>query len=258
MLSAKNISYRIDGKQILENVTADFKPGQFNIILGPNGSGKSTFLRIFSGDLKATEGTIVYDERSIDRLDIAALAKQRAVMSQAPELNFPLSVEEVLMMGRYPHFDFQPAQKDQSILEQVMDKMNLQDFRERNYQTLSGGEKQRVHFARVLAQVWEKPSQGSRYLFLDEPLNNLDIHYQQEFMKIASGFRSDDTVLVAIVHDINLAMQFADRLFFLKEGKLIIEGTPEAIIQPSLIEEVFNIRCSLLPHPHTNKPIIIF
>lgn len=165
MLKAENIHYRIGEKQILNGISAQFNPGQFNMILGPNGSGKSTFLKVFSGEIQKYDGNVFYDDKKIALYKKEELATYRAVMSQQPELSFPLMVEEVVMMGRYPHFTFNPNKKDTSICNQVMERMNLTSFKERNYLTLSGGEKQRVQFARVLAQVWEKPAKGCRYLF---------------------------------------------------------------------------------------------
>jgi len=192
-------------------VSAEFHPGEFNMILGPNGSGKSTFLKIFSGEIHANEGNVFYAEKQIRTIKTDELAKYRAVMSQQPELSFPLTVDEVVMMGRYPHFNFNPNKKDESICGEVMERMNLRSFSDRNYLTLSGGEKQRVQFARVLAQVWEQPQAGYRYLFLDEPLASLDIKYQQEFLQVAREFVKTGTVLIAVLHDINLAIQYADR-----------------------------------------------
>ena len=186
------------------------------------------------------------------------LAKQRAVMSQQPELSFPLMVEEVVMMGRYPHFTFNPNKKDIDIVEQVMERMNLISFKERNYLPLSGGEKQRVQYARVLAQIWEKPEEGFRYLFLDEPLNSLDINYQQEFLQIAREFTKGDTVLVAVMHDINLAVQYADKLFFFKEGALMAHGKPNDILSTELIKNVFDVKATLINNPVTNNPLVIF
>ena len=183
MLRTENISYSIGKKSILDGISAEFHPGEFNMILGPNGSGKSTFLKIFSGEIHRNHGNVFYAGKQIRAIKNDELAKYRAVMSQQPELSFPLTVDEVVMMGRYPHFNFNPSKKDESICGEVMQRMNLQSFSDRNYLTLSGGEKQRVQFARVLAQVWEQPRNGLRYLFLDEPLASLDIKYQKEFYK---------------------------------------------------------------------------
>jgi len=258
MLSTSSVNYRIGHKQILRNVNADFHAGEFNMILGPNGSGKSSFLKIFSGETHAYEGEIRYEQTSIHAIKKQELAKRRAVMSQQPELNFPLAVDEVVMMGRYPHFNFNPAKKDEAVCEEVMRRMNLTSFKERNYLTLSGGEKQRVHFARVLAQIWDKPQNGSRYLILDEPLTSLDISYQHEFLQIAREFLGPDTVLIAIMHDLNLAIQYADRLFFLKEGELIAHGKPSEVLSETLIENVFGVRTTIVKNPVTGAPLVIY
>ena len=167
-------------------------------------------------------------------------------------------VEEVVMMGRYPHFTFNPNKKDITICNEVIERMNLFEFKERNYLTLSGGEKQRVQYARVLAQVWEKPAEGYRYLFLDEPLNSLDISYQHEFLQAAVELIKDHTVLIAVMHDINLAAHYADNLFFLKEGELVVHGKPKDILTENIIEKVFNIKTKVIDNPVTGKPLIIY
>lgn len=258
MLKTENIKYHIGKKQILNGISAEFYPGEFNMILGPNGSGKSTFLKIFSGEINQYSGSVLYNGEKIGLYKKEELAKQRAVMSQQPELNFPLMVEEVVMMGRYPHFTFSPNKKDEEICNEVMEQMNLHSFKERNYLTLSGGEKQRVQYARVLAQVWEKPPTGYRYLFLDEPLTSLDINYQQEFLQVASKFKEHNIVLIAVMHDINLAIQYADNLFFLKEGELMAHGKPKDILTEKLIREVFNVPVTIINNPVTNAPLVIY
>jgi len=258
MLRTENISFSVGKKQILKNVSASFLPGEFNMILGPNGSGKSSFLKIFSGEINKFQGTVLYDDKKIKELRKEELAKKRAVMSQQADLGFPLLVEEVMMMGRYPHFTFNPNKKDIIICNEVIERMNLFEFKERNYLTLSGGEKQRVQYARVLAQIWEKPSDGYRYLFLDEPLNSLDISYQHEFLQAAVELIKDHTVLIAVMHDINLAAHYADNLFFLKEGELVVHGKPKDILTENIIEKVFNIKTKVIDNPVTGKPLIIY
>jgi heme transport system ATP-binding protein len=258
MLRTEGISFNIGRKQILKNVSAEFKPGEFNMILGPNGSGKSSFLKIFSGEVEKYHGSVFYNDKTIKTLHKEELARRRAVLSQQPELSFPLLVEEVVMMGRYPHFTFNPNKKDITICNEVIERMNLLEFKERNYLTLSGGEKQRVQYARVLAQIWEKPTDGYRYLFLDEPLNSLDISYQHEFLQAAVELIKDHTVLIAVMHDINLAAHYADNLFFLKEGKLIVHGKPKDILSAAMIEKVFNIKTTVIENPVTGKPLIIY
>ncbi len=256
MLSAKNISYRIGKKQILNDINVDFRPGEFTMIVGPNGSGKSTFLKIFSGELNKYEGTVWYDDKKVNSLKKEELAKSRSVMSQQQELNFPLTVEEVVMMGRYPHFTFNPSKKDETICNDAIERMNLALFRERNYLTLSGGEKQRVQFARVLAQIWEKPEQGHRYLFLDEPLNSLDISYQQEILKLSTEFSKADTILIAILHDINLALAYASRILFMKEGKILYETNNANEVTGPVIKDIFDVNATVI-HPGNGLPPVV-
>jgi iron complex transport system ATP-binding protein len=258
MLKTQNIRYSIGKKNILNDISAEFLAGEFNMILGPNGSGKSSFLKIFSGEINDYEGSVLYNDKNISTQKRENLARYRAVMSQQPELSFPLMVDEVIMMGRYPHFNFSPNKKDYSICEAVIERMRLSSFKERNYLTLSGGEKQRVQFARVLAQIWEQPAAGSRYLFLDEPLASLDINYQQEFLQLAAEFAKKGNVLIAVIHDINLALQYADKLFFFKEGQLIARGKPEEVINEQLIKDVFDVKASIITNPITGQPLVIY
>jgi iron complex transport system ATP-binding protein len=258
MLRTENISYKIGGKTILNKISASFLPGQFNMILGPNGSGKSSWLKIFSGEIKAFSGDVFYADQHISSFNAITLAKQRAVMSQQPELSFPLSVEEVVLMGRYPHFSFNPGRHDELICNEVIATMQLTQLKDRNYVTLSGGEKQRVQFARMLAQIWETPGDGYRYIFLDEPLNNLDINYQQEFLQTAQSMANHNTILIAVMHDINLALQYADKVFFLKNGELAASGPPATIVTEKVIEEVFSIKAHIINNPISNSPLVVF
>ncbi len=258
MISAEQIKYSVGTKNILNNISVEFLPGTCNLIIGPNGSGKSTLIKLLSGEINNFDGQLSYNGSDIKNLTKLALAASRAVLSQQTELSFPMTVEEVVLLGRNPHFEFNPSKKDIEIVKEVMALLDLNSFTHRNYQTLSGGEKQRVHYARVLAQIWEIPKGEQRYLFLDEPLNNLDIYYQQIFLSIAVSLLNDTTTLIGVVHDINIALRYADQLFFLKEGALIKNGAPEKIVDAILIKEVFNIDTQLMLHPSTGKPVVLF
>jgi iron complex transport system ATP-binding protein len=258
MIAAQHLKYSIGSKKILDSISINFLPGTCNLIIGPNGSGKSTLIKLLSGELDNFEGEVNYQEVNLKTYNKQALAACRAVLSQQTELSFPMLVEEVVLLGRNPHFEFNPNKKDIAIVKEVMALLDLNSFAQRNYQTLSGGEKQRVHYARVLAQIWEPPTGSHRYLFLDEPLNNLDIYYQQLFLSIAVSLLNKNTTLIGVVHDINIALRYADQIFFLKEGTLIENGDPQSIVDAILLKKVFNIDTQIMAHPLTGKPIVIF
>ena len=258
MISVEQIKYSVGVKNILNNISIQFLPGTCNLIIGPNGSGKSTLIKLLSGELDNYDGRVMYNGADIKTYSKLRLAAYRAVLSQQTELSFPMTVEEVVMLGRNPHFEFNPSNKDLEIVKEVINLLDLNSFILRNYQTLSGGEKQRVHYARVLAQIWESPNGEQRYLFLDEPLNNLDIYYQEHFLKMAVSLLNETTTLIGVVHDINIALRYANQLSFLKEGAIIKNGAPAKIVDAILIKEVFNVNTQVIVHPLSGKPIVLF
>jgi len=258
MISVEQIKYSVGAKNILNNISIQFLPGTCNLIIGPNGSGKSTLIKLLSGELNNYDGRVMYNGADIKTFTKLRLAASRAVLSQQTELSFPMTVEEVVMLGRNPHFEFNPSKKDLEIVNEVINLLDLNSFIYRNYQSLSGGEKQRVHYARVLAQIWESPNGEQRYLFLDEPLNNLDIYYQEHFLKMAVSLLNETTTLIGVVHDINIALRYANQLSFLKEGAIIKNGAPAKIVDAILIKEVFNVDTHVMAHPSSGKPVIIF
>lgn len=257
MLSIENLVCRIGDRAIVDDITISFVPGRLHVIVGPNGSGKSTFLKAFSGEWTPAAGQVTYDGLGLGRFDRIDLARRRAVMTQLPELHFPLSVDEIVMMGRYPHFSFRPSAHDRAICEEVKGLLSIRSLADRDYLTLSGGERQRVQFARALAQVWEAPSDGGRYLFLDEPVSSLDIHYQHQFLRLARSLVKENIVLIVVLHDLNLALQYADRIVFIRQGRIAAEGTPD-IVTGGLIREVFDIEARLLNDPEGGRSVIVF
>ena len=257
MLSVHDIHYSTGGKEILKGISTEFASEQFHVIVGPNGSGKSTFLKVFSGELKPQQGKILYDEEDAFKIDKAALARRRAVMSQQPELHFPLTVQEIVMFGRYPHFKFKPTRNDEEICRLAMQQMEIETMAGRDYLTLSGGEKQRVQFARVLAQIWEAGENNKKYLFLDEAISHLDLRHQHQLLKIAKDFCARQTTVIAILHDLNLAMQYADKILFMKDGRLHYELIGSNPPDPAIIREIFEVDVSVLA-TDSGKRVLVF
>ncbi len=258
MLEVIDIRYVIDRTTILDGVSTRFKAGQVSMIIGPNGSGKSTLLKIAGYEFSPTSGSVRYGGRSRHDQDRQSLAMIRAVLSQSVEIPFPLSVEEVVMMGRYPHFSVRPSASDRDISVLAMRAAGVERLYRRNYRTLSGGEKQMVQFARVLAQIWEKPDGECRYLLLDEPTTFLDINHQHHMLGVLRTIAADDVVVVAVMHDINLAAQYADRLLALYHGAGVAEGAPEEVIVPEIFRTLYQMNGRRIASDDLEFPLIVF
>jgi len=258
MLRIDGLHCGAGGRLILHGISTEFAPGSLHVIVGPNGSGKSTFLKAFSGEWPIASGAVYYDGQPLSGLPKIRLAQRRAVMSQLPELHFPIRVDDVVMMGRYPHFTYRHGPHDTEICRGAMERMGVSELAARDYLTLSGGERQRVQFARALAQIGDPPATGSRYLFLDEPVSSLDVHYQHEFLALARTLAASGIVVIAVLHDLNLALQYADRMLFLKSGRIVAAGEAPAIVTPELIGEVFGIGAQLLANPYGRRPVIVY
>ena len=242
-LTASGVRYAINEATLLDGVSLEFRPGQFSLVVGPNGAGKSTLVRVLSRQLVPQQGEVRYAGRSLGDWHERDLARVRAVLSQSIEVTFPLRVEEIVMMGRYPHFTGAPTAADHRASEEAMRYFDVHDWTGRNYQTLSGGERQRVQFARVMAQIWY-PVQGSpRCLILDEPLTFLDIHYQFDFMRrVRRLLGQGDLVAAGVVHDLNLAARFADHVVLMSRGRVLASGPPRDVLTPELVDAAFGVR----------------
>lgn len=242
MLQAQDITYAVGQKKLLDKVSVSFASGQLHLIIGPNGAGKSTLIKVLCHQLQPQQGKVLYHRREAGRFSNLELARIRSVLSQSIDLAFPLRVSEVVMMGRYPHFSVKPTAKDETACAAAMDFFDVSELADRNYLTLSGGEKQRVNFARVLAQIWYPVADGPRYLLLDEPLTFLDVHYQFDFMhKVRQLLKAEDLVVIGVVHDLNLAAKFADQIVLIHQGEILAAGDRSGVLTAENIRTAYQL-----------------
>ena len=246
MVSANNISFKVGNKILLDNTDISFEPGLFHVIMGSNGAGKSTLLKLLAGELKPTSGKVQFGNKQLDSISKPELAKKRAVLSQHYEIHFPIQVDDIVLMGRYPYYSNDPSKRDLDICKQAKVLMEVAEFGERDYNTLSGGESQKVQMSRVLAQIWDANPDNGKILFLDEPVSHLDIKYQYQLMRIAKELCKKNITVIAILHDINLAISFADRLLFMKKGKLFYDLNDVNSISTNILDEVFDVRSKMI------------
>jgi iron complex transport system ATP-binding protein len=259
MLAASNLVFRAGNRVLIDHVSATFDPTRLHLIIGPNGAGKSTLIRLLARLLRPNSGQVSYDGNDVAHRKERELALCRAVLSQAVEVAFSLPVRELILMGRYPHFTARPGASDLHICEEVMQFFDVTGMADRSYGTLSGGEKQRVQFARVLTQIWRPLEGATRLLFLDEPLTFLDIRHQLDFMEKIRTFASQkDVIVVGVVHDLNLAVQFADRLLLLHEGRVLADGFTRDVLTEEHLRAAFAVSPVLLTNPATGKTHLAF
>ncbi|MFA6056632.1 MAG: heme ABC transporter ATP-binding protein [Taibaiella sp.] len=251
MLLINNISYKVPDRNLLQQVNAAIRPGAVTALMGSNGAGKSTLLKIISGELKPSEGSISWGGKNLAQWDVKELAKTRAVLRQQYNIQMPFSVFDIISMGRYPHFKNRLTEQCKSVITKVAEYTGVDHFLKRNYLTLSGGEQQRVQLARVLAQVWDTPS-DQRLILLDEPVSALDIHYQHQLLALVKALTNANFTIVAVLHDLNLAMQYADDVLLLKHGKTVSFAGKEAALNEHHIYETFGVEASL--HQAKNYP----
>ena len=258
MIEARNITVEINSKKLLDEVSMEMRGGQILAVVGQNGAGKSTLRKVLCGDLIATRGAVSMDGKPLQDWSLSERAKVRAVLPQDSSLNFPFTVLEVALMGRAPHVRGAETETDYAIARAALREADALDLQERIYPTLSGGERQRVQLARVLAQIWESFDGVNRYLLLDEPTSNLDLTHQHKTLKIARNFAAQGAAVLIILHDLNLAAQYADRIVILKNGSVAASGMPEIVFTPDTIRETFDVAVSVIKHPFFNCPLIIW
>ena len=255
MLRIDNISVRFGTTTILDEVSTEFKPGQIVALCGPNGAGKSTLLRVISGELSANNGQVSWANQSISQWKANELAKSRAKLSQESRLSFPFLTQEVVEMGRYPYGN---NPENQVIIDRCIKDVQIEHLIDRRYDTLSGGEKQRVHLARVLAQLSSTEQTGNiKLLLLDEPTSALDLKHQESVLQLVHTLVKRENYLVIIVlHDLNLAAAWADTMVMMKDGRLKYSGGINEICTQEVLQDVYNVPTIILNHPTSGRPII--
>jgi iron complex transport system ATP-binding protein len=248
-ISARNLKFSYYDKPVLKNLNFEIKKNSFTSILGPNGAGKSTIVKLISKVLTGYGGEILIDGQDIKNLNQIDIAQKIAVVPQNTSIGFNFSVFETIMMGRYPYLSRfkNESQEDYKIVADVMKITRTEIFKDKNYNELSGGEKQRVIIAQTLVQ-------NSPIIILDEPTSHLDINFQIEFMELFfSLFKNNQKTIIGIFHDINLAIQYSEKIMLLKDGDIFCYGSVEEVITRTNMMSVFNSDVFIGKNPFTGK-----
>jgi iron complex transport system ATP-binding protein len=243
IIDAQDVSYEIAGKRILTEVSLALEPGQTTILIGPNGAGKSTLLKLMTGELTPSDGQVTSFGVPLSRMPAWRLACRRAVMAQAQRLNFAFAVHDVVRLGIEGLGRACPPAERNRMVEAALEKADMLALASRDYQTLSGGEQQRVQFARVMCQLAAGRSEDPvQALFLDEPIASLDLCHQLGLMDAAASLgKKDGVAVLAVLHDLNLAARYADRLVAMQNGRIVAHGKPNEVLTDQLLATVFGV-----------------
>ncbi|SKA60112.1 heme ABC transporter ATP-binding protein [Enterovibrio nigricans] len=248
----KHASLTLGDKILLENFSAKFNTGELTIILGPNGTGKSSLLKLISREWQCN-GQLRFYGKPSEAWKMSDLAQSVGILPQYSSLTFAFTVREVVELGGLALSASQAEVAEIATLKmQTTDVAHLAD---RLYPSLSGGEKQRVHLARVLTQLAKSPR--DTVLMLDEPTSALDIGHQHKTLQLAKELAENGSAVIAVIHDLNLAAQYADRIIMLNNGNIVAQGSPSEVITPNNIEAVYGWPVSVIPHPDNAYPVVL-
>lgn len=253
LLSFHGVAYQYpDATWRLDAVSLEVRPREVLSIIGPNGSGKSTLLRLGAGILAPGEGRVKLGGKDVAALTRRQIARSLGYLPQNVTSEFDYRVEEVVAMGRFPHLAGAGflSQDDLAAIERCLDATEMSELRGRRLSRLSGGERQRALLASVLAQ---EPA----VLLLDEPTSALDLHHQVRFFSLLRRLAANDMAVAVVTHDVNLASLYSDRVALLRGGRLVEEGTPEAVLRADVLEATYGDEVLLEKHPVTGRPIVL-
>lgn len=245
MLRGRSLSLHLAGKALLDQIDLSIEPGQILGVVGPNGAGKTSLLRVLAGETQPTAGQVEIDGKALSAFSPTALARRRAVLPQSESLRFAFSVRQVLELGRHPWLG--KGSDDEEAVEQVLGLMGLDALADRTYPQLSGGEKARVQFARVLAQLWPVTPDPPSYLLLDEPTASLDLAVETELLSLLRRLADRGLAILVILHDLNQALAICDQVLILKQGRQLSCGPAREALSATNIERAFGLQVELLP-----------
>ncbi len=248
MIKVSDLVVGIGGKTLLHGVSIACASGTLTALVGPNGAGKSTLLSAIAGDVTPEAGTVLLDHQPVHRMRIRELAQLRSVFPQGSEIRFGYNVEDVVGMGRA--FRDLPPDEDRAAIAAAMADSEVDHLRDRNAQTLSGGEQARTTFARVLVQ--EAP-----VVLLDEPTAALDLRHQERLLERARGLAASGGTVLAVLHDLNLAAAYADQIVLMRNGGIVANGPPWDVLTEPLISDVYRQPVCVMAHPERDCPVVL-
>ncbi|MCP4746214.1 MAG: ABC transporter ATP-binding protein [Desulfobacteraceae bacterium] len=253
MYELKNVAYAYGSKAVLSDVCLRFDSGCFYGVIGPNGSGKTTLLDLLAGHRRASQGTIAFKKKKLHDYSRQALARLISLVPQQFAITFPYTCKEIVMMGRHPHIPrfARPGVEDYSIVEKVLEQTRLNGFENRLVSQLSGGEGQRVVFARCLAQQ-------TQVLLLDEATSNLDMHHSLDLLDLAAGRVKQGATVIAVLQDINLAAMYCQQLVCMKDGQVLACGPSADVLTAQMLKTVFNVQARVEYNHFSQSRQIVF
>lgn len=239
-------------REIIKGVSTEIHPGEFVGLIGSNGTGKSTLLKSVSGLLPVTQGDIIIQGESSKHLKPKQRAQKIAVVPQSFDIDYDFTVRDIVMMGRNPYqkFNSRETEHDREVVERAMEMTNTTEFADRKFNTLSGGERQRVIIARAIAQETD-------IILLDEPTSALDMHHQVEVMELIEELNKKGITVLAVLHDLNMASRYCNRLIMLNEGEIVADGTPAEVVTQENLKKLYNMKMLIRNNTLFNKPEVV-